>query len=104
MNWDSLLSVQNIESDHTHSGLSNRMDYQTIICSPLFRRLQDRAQVFPLDNDGFVRTRLTHSLEVSAIGKQLGTEVFRHLRKTHVDPWLDAHSENAFADVFLCVG
>ena len=46
-------------------------DYDTIICSTLFRRLQDKAQVFPLDDDDYVRTRLTHSLEVSAIGKKI---------------------------------
>lgn len=50
-------------------------------CSTLFRRLQDKAQVFPLDEDDYVRTRLTHSLEVSAIGKKLGEYVFRRLKK-----------------------
>lgn len=48
------------------------LDYQSIISSAAFRRLQDKTQVFPLDKSDFVRTRLTHSVEVSTIAKQLG--------------------------------
>lgn len=47
-------------------------DYKSIISSAAFRRLQDKTQVFPLDQSDFVRTRLTHSIEVSTIAKQLG--------------------------------
>lgn len=47
-------------------------DYQSIISSSAFRRLQDKTQVFPLDKSDFVRTRLTHSIEVSTIARQLG--------------------------------
>lgn len=47
-------------------------DYKAIISSAAFRRLQDKTQVFPLDKSDFVRTRLTHSLEVSTIARQLG--------------------------------
>ena len=43
-------------------------DYDRILFSASFRRLQDKAQVFPLEKLDFVRTRLTHSLEVSSIG------------------------------------
>ncbi|MBR5157451.1 MAG: dNTP triphosphohydrolase [Clostridia bacterium] len=50
-------------------------DYKAIISSAAFRRLQDKTQVFPLDQSDFVRTRLTHSLEVSTIAKQLGVMV-----------------------------
>ena len=46
-------------------------DYLSIISSQAFRRLQDKTQVFPLDKSDFVRTRLTHSLEVSVIARQL---------------------------------
>ena len=60
-------------------------NYDAIIRSTLFRRLQDKAQVFPLDNDDYVRTRLTHSLEVSAIGKELGRRVFSALQARHVN-------------------
>lgn len=50
-------------------------DYKSIISSASFRRLQDKTQVFPLDKSDFVRTRLTHSIEVSTIAKQLGIMV-----------------------------
>ncbi len=48
------------------------IDYEQIISSSAFRRLQDKTQVFPLDKSDFVRTRLTHSIEVSSIARQLG--------------------------------
>lgn len=48
------------------------IDYEQIISSSAFRRLQDKIQVFPLDKSDFVRTRLTHSIEVSSIARQLG--------------------------------
>ncbi|MDO5095421.1 MAG: dNTP triphosphohydrolase [Peptostreptococcaceae bacterium] len=50
-------------------------DYQSIISSSAFRRLQDKTQVFPLDKSDFVRTRLTHSIEVSTLARQLGMMV-----------------------------
>ena len=50
-------------------------DYLRVIVSPPFRRMQDKAQVFPLESSDFVRTRLTHSLEVSFFGYALGCKV-----------------------------
>ena len=50
-------------------------DYLRVIVSPAFRRLQDKAQVYPLEASDFVRTRLTHSLEVSFFGHALGMQV-----------------------------
>lgn len=50
-------------------------DYDRIVFSSPFRRLQDKAQVFPLERSDFVRTRLTHSIEVSAIAKSIGISV-----------------------------
>ena len=50
-------------------------DYKKIVASSAFRRLQDKTQVFPLDKSDFIRTRLTHSIEVSMTAKQLGTMV-----------------------------
>ena len=47
-------------------------DYDRIVFNPAFRRLQDKAQVFPLESNDFVRTRLTHSLEVSSIARSIG--------------------------------
>ncbi|SHL64543.1 dGTPase [Anaerocolumna jejuensis DSM 15929] len=53
-------------------------DYKAIISSAAFRRLQDKTQVFPLDKSDFVRTRLTHSIEVSTIARQLGIMITRN--------------------------
>lgn len=57
------------------------MDYDRIVYSSSLRRLQDKAQVFPLQQNDFTRTRLTHSLECSAIGRSLGNKVGRWLEK-----------------------
>ncbi|WP_281217263.1 dGTP triphosphohydrolase [Lysinibacillus capsici] len=54
-------------------------DYSRLIFSPSVRRLQDKAQVFPLDSSDFVRTRLTHSLEVSTLGRSIGISVEQKL-------------------------
>lgn len=56
-----------------------RKDYHRIICSASFRRLQDKTQVYPLNRGDFVRTRLTHSLEVSSFAGSLGDTIFRRL-------------------------
>ena len=104
MQWGKLLSdMHYVPQDNMDHG-GTQSDYDTIICSTLFRRLQDKAQVFPLDEDDYVRTRLTHSLEVSAIGKKLGEYVFRKLREGRVDPWFESHTEKDFSDVLLCAG
>ena len=61
-------------------------DYDRILFSASFRRLQDKAQVFPLEKLDFVRTRLTHSLEVSSIGKSLATTIgYKLIEKTKDD-------------------
>lgn len=60
-------------------------DYHRIIGSASFRRLQDKTQVFPLDNSDFVRTRLTHSLEVSSFAKSLAQSSFMWLRSNKSD-------------------
>ena len=52
-----------------------QVDHDRIVFSSAFRRLQDKTQVFPLADSDYVRTRLTHSIEVSCIGRSLGTQV-----------------------------
>ncbi|WP_462253255.1 deoxyguanosinetriphosphate triphosphohydrolase [Ekhidna sp.] len=75
MNWLQLLShkrpgeSQNIAHDQTRSRFEQ--DFDRIIFSHPFRKLQDKTQVFPLPEDDFVHTRLTHSLEVSVVGRSL---------------------------------
>lgn len=56
-------------------------DYSRIVLSSHFRRLQDKAQVFPLERSDFIRTRLTHSLEVACFARGLGLGVEKHLLK-----------------------
>ena len=78
MNWEQLLSLKRygdtnkrlrIEQDPTRLGFE--VDYDRIIFSAPFRSLQDKTQVIPMSTD-FVHTRLTHSLEVSVVGRSFG--------------------------------
>lgn len=78
MNWEQLLSDarwgssrQSTASPQKHRSNYDR-DYGRILFSSAFRRLQDKTQVFPLGRNDYVRTRLTHSLEVAHIGSSLG--------------------------------
>ncbi len=57
-------------------------DYNKIVSSAAFRRLQDKTQVFPLERSDFIRTRLTHSIEVSTIGRQLGIMLTNNSKNT----------------------
>lgn len=80
MNWNQLLSEERIPQSKKNNNLTSlrsevESDYYRIINSASFRRLQDKTQVFPLDRGDFVRTRLTHSLEVSAVAKFIGKQV-----------------------------
>jgi dGTPase len=84
--WDTLLAPQRFrESSTVKDSTDNRNpfenDYSRIVLSPHFRRLQDKAQVFPYDESDFVRTRLTHSMEVSTFAKGLGLGVENELRE-----------------------
>lgn len=75
MNWTSLLSSQRAAQRTTSAAPSRsafEQDYDRIIFSHPFRRLQDKTQVHPLPEHDFVHTRLTHSLEVSSVGRSLG--------------------------------
>ena len=76
MNWFKLLSPKRPGDSTTQNTEQTRsrfeQDYDRIIFSHPFRKLQDKTQVFPLPEDDFVHTRLTHSLEVSSVGRSLG--------------------------------
>ncbi len=56
-------------------------DYDRIIFSSPFRRLQDKTQVFPLPGSIFVHNRLTHSLEVASVGRSLGNLVASAIKR-----------------------
>ncbi len=79
MNWPQLLCADQLgrakpaSRDAARSGFQR--DSDRIIFSSAFRRLQDKTQVFPLAENDFARTRLTHSLEVASVGRSLGTRV-----------------------------
>lgn len=88
MNWDQLLCEQR-QCTSLKKSTDNRnefqRDYHRIVGSASFRRLQDKTQVFPLDKSDFVRTRLTHSLEVSSFAKSLGQTCFLWLKNNAAD-------------------
>jgi len=69
-------------------------DYDRIIFSSAFRRLQNKTQVFPLPGPVFVHNRLTHSLEVASVGRSLGREVGRYIADAH------GHGDELFRDFY----
>nr|SPS06225.1 Deoxyguanosinetriphosphate triphosphohydrolase-like protein [Candidatus Nitrotoga fabula] len=76
MKWKKLLSSKRLGRKGTQQeGVRSeyQRDYDRIVYSSAFRRLQDKTQVFPLAESDYVRTRLTHSIEVSSVGRSLGT-------------------------------
>lgn len=84
MNWTDLISTKRLgqESRHTerHDDRSEfKRDYDRLIFSAPFRRLQNKTQVFPLPGSIFVHNRLTHSLEVASVGMSLGNDVARDI-------------------------
>ena len=87
MEWKTLLYARRKEPLDIPDDLSKypmndfELDYWRIVNSAPFRRLQDKTQVFPLDKSDFVRTRLTHSMETSALAKQLATMITANIRK-----------------------
>lgn len=87
MDWLKLLSPHRLgkaEPDIVTPGRSPFLqDFDRIVFSPAFRRLQDKAQVFPLADNDYVHTRLTHSMEVSCIGRSLGTAVGAKICERH---------------------
>lgn len=97
MNWEQLLSLRRqgdkgkrLRKEQDDTRLGFEVDYDRIIFSSAFRSLQDKTQVIPLSKTDFVHTRLTHSLEVSVVGRSIGRlvgkkiiEKYPHLREIH---------------------
>ena len=82
MDWEKLISakrlgMEGIESMHKDDRSAFLRDYDRLIFSAPFRRLQNKTQVFPLPGSVFVHNRLTHSLEVSCVGRSLGNNISR---------------------------
>ncbi|WP_259343660.1 dGTP triphosphohydrolase [Oceanobacillus picturae] len=110
MNCDSLLSGIRLRDGkskdrtlHNEYDLRNDFDddYARLIFSSAVRRLQDKAQVFPLDSSDFVRTRLTHSHEVSTLGRSLGISIEENLIK---DKKLNARHKGKLSALLAVVG
>lgn len=80
MKWQQLITNKRLGQEHHHpKRLDDRTefkrDYDRLIFSAPFRRMQNKTQVFPLPGSVFVHNRLTHSLEVSSVGRSLGNDV-----------------------------
>ena len=88
MDWQTLISSKRLGKEDKPKPLEERRtefqrDYDRLIFSAAFRRMQNKTQVFPLPGSIFVHNRLTHSLEVSSVGRSLGTDVSRELISRH---------------------
>lgn len=88
MNWNSLitnkrLGQENRHSQHYDDRTEFKRDYDRLIFSAPFRRMQNKTQVFPLPGSVFVHNRLTHSLEVASVGMSLGNDVAKELKMRH---------------------
>lgn len=86
MLWENLLSLNKygdtslrLRKNEDETRLSFDMDYDRVVFSSAFRSLQDKTQVIPLSKTSFVHTRLTHSIEVSVVGRSLGRAVGKHV-------------------------
>ena len=87
MNWGQLLSGKRFGLEEYHERKHERTDFQRdydrLIFSSPFRRLQNKTQVFPLPGSIFVHNRLTHSLEVSCVGRSLGNNISKVLMQKY---------------------
>lgn len=94
MNWQQLLSakrfgLEEYHDEKQHNRTDFQRDYDRLIFSSPFRRLQNKTQVFPLPGSVFVHNRLTHSIEVSSVGRSLGDIVGRKLKDKHPESKAD---------------
>ena len=84
MEWKKLISNKRFGQEHKHAERHDdrsefKRDYDRLIFSSAFRRLQNKTQVFPLPGSIFVHNRLTHSLEVASVGMSLGNDISRRI-------------------------
>jgi len=95
MNWKQLLSTKRFGMEDYHDKRADdrsefQRDYDRLIFSAPFRRMQNKTQVFPLPGSVFVHNRLTHSLEVACVARSLGVNVARQLKAKGISaPFLD---------------
>lgn len=100
MQWDKLLTRQRLGKDQPEkpedARTSFQRDYDRLVFSSPFRRLKDKTQVFSLAKNDYIRTRLIHSLEVSCLGRSLGTIVGYEIKDRHK---LDEFTASDFGDI-----
>ena len=94
MEWNRLISDKRFGLEHYHDPKTSatrtdfRRDYDRLVFSSPFRRLQNKTQVFPLPGSIFVHNRLTHSMEVACVGKSMADNISQALRaKYATEPW-----------------
>lgn len=110
MNWNQLLSTKRSRGSTNKYSKSSDLrsefekDYHRIIGSASFRRLQDKTQVFPLDKSDFIRTRLTHSLEVSSFAKSLGQNIGENILAYRRDPSFTPRMKEDICSILQCAG
>lgn len=111
MDWTRLISdkrlgMEEFHDPRTHIRSDFQRDYDRMIFSSPFRRLQNKTQVFPLPGSIFVHNRLTHSLEVSSVGRSMAREAWLHLRSDnnglHPDDSLLSQIPDIVAAACLC--
>ena len=90
MEWKQLISNKRFGQEHKHAERHDdrsefKRDYDRLIFSSAFRRLQNKTQVFPLPGSIFVHNRLTHSLEVASVGMSIGNDISRRVIKKQPD-------------------
>ncbi|HQR58492.1 MAG TPA: dNTP triphosphohydrolase, partial [Azonexus sp.] len=84
--WEKLLSAERPgagKAPGSPERTAFQQDYDRIVFTSAFRRMKDKTQVFPLSKSDYVRTRLTHSLEASCVGRSLGALVGREIIARH---------------------
>lgn len=85
MKWKNLMSKERLGCLSHDGDLRSyfQRDHDRLVFSSAFRRLQDKTQVFPLAPDDYIRTRLTHSMEVSCVGRSIGSIVGHALKEKY---------------------
>lgn len=109
MEWSRLLSTKRERAGGNFAKAGDlrsefEKDYHRIIGSASFRRLQDKTQVFPLDKSDFVRTRLTHSLEVSSLGKSLGQTIGENILEHRKNSGFTPQMKEDISHILECAG
>jgi dGTPase len=106
MNWEQLLSlkragdtVERLRKDQNETRLGFEVDFDRIVFSSSFRSLQDKTQVIPLSQTDFVHTRLTHSMEVSVVGRSLGRIVGQRIIEKYPNLKTQGYTFNDFGAI-----